>query len=73
MKQLSITFLLSFLLIAACQQTGIDKGKINEHLQSHISYLADDDLEGRLTGSKGAQKAADYIVNQFKEIGITRL
>ena len=32
--------------------------------RAHIEALAADDLQGRLTGSDGAQRAADYIPTQ---------
>ena len=35
-----------------------------------INYLADNKLEGRQTGSKGEQIAADYIANRFKVLKI---
>ena len=37
----------------------------SERMMSHIRYLASDELEGRLTGSPGAEKAAQYIGEQF--------
>src|SRR5690242_2273968 len=37
---------------------------------AHVRYLADDKLEGRLTGTQGYQKAADYVAAQFKECGL---
>lgn len=40
------------------------------HLQNHVNYLASDALEGRGTGEAGNQKAAEYIAEQFKEIGL---
>lgn len=40
-------------------------------LQSHISYLADDKLEGRRAGSAGEKLASDYISGQFEAIGLT--
>ena len=36
-----------------------------ERLMPHIRYLASDELEGRLAGSPGAEKAARYIAEQF--------
>jgi Tol biopolymer transport system component len=39
-------------------------------LKKHITYLSSDELQGRLTGSIGKQKAADYIANQFKAMGL---
>lgn len=41
------------------------------NLQAHITYLASDKLEGRLTGSPGEQLAADYISAQMKQAGLT--
>jgi Zn-dependent M28 family amino/carboxypeptidase len=37
---------------------------------AHVQYLADDRLEGRLTGSAGYRKAADYVAARFKEYGL---
>lgn len=36
----------------------------------HISYLADDKLKGRRTGSRGAKLAGKYIVQNFKDAGL---
>ena len=36
----------------------------------HVKYLASDQLEGRLTGSKGADVAAKYIADEFKSYGL---
>ena len=38
-------------------------------LQEKLTYIASDELEGRMTGSKGSALAADYIVNIFKDQG----
>ena len=40
------------------------------HLLNDIKYLASDELEGRGIGTKGLNKAADYIREQFKEAGL---
>jgi len=40
-------------------------------IRSHIAYLADDKLKGRLPGTEGYQMAVDYVVDQFKKIGVT--
>lgn len=37
---------------------------------SDVSTLAADDMEGRLTGTPGYQRAADYVVSRLKEIGL---
>ncbi len=43
---------------------------LNENLKSHISYLADDKLEGRRAGTKGEQLASTYISQQFEKNGL---
>jgi Zn-dependent M28 family amino/carboxypeptidase len=35
-----------------------------------VSALADDEMEGRLTGSPGYRRAADYVVAQLRDIGL---
>ncbi len=37
---------------------------------SHVQFLADDALEGRDTGSRGFEKAADYMAQQFNAAGL---
>src|SRR5277367_5762011 len=37
---------------------------------SHIAVLADDQLEGRNTGSAGHRKAAEYVAAQFARAGL---
>ena len=39
-------------------------------LRAVVSYLASDELEGRLAGSRGAGLAAGYIAAQMKRIGL---
>ena len=38
--------------------------------KKHISYLASDELKGRLAGSKEEQKAAKYLNDEFKKLGL---
>ena len=40
------------------------------NLQSHISYLASDKLEGRRAGTNGEKLAGDYIGQKFQEVGL---
>lgn len=40
------------------------------NLQKHVQYLADDKLEGRRTGSAGEVLAMDYLIQQYKVLGI---
>ena len=40
------------------------------NLQSHISYLASDKLEGRRAGTNGEKLAGEYISQKFQAIGL---
>lgn len=42
-----------------------------ERLQSHLTFLADDLLEGRDTGSHGHEIASLYIASEFSKYGLT--
>jgi hypothetical protein len=59
------------------QQVTISKGikqamnRIDTNtIRSHIAYLADDRLKGRLPGTEGFQMAVDYVVDQYIKIGL---
>ena len=41
-----------------------------EKIRAHVKYLASDTLEGRGTGQKGGDMAAEYIAAQFKSYGL---
>ncbi len=41
-----------------------------EKIREHVKYLSSDALEGRGTGQKGGDLAADYIAAQFKSYGL---
>jgi hypothetical protein len=62
---LKIPFLLIFALGVLAQQPA--------RIQQDVKYLASDELEGRLTGSKGATQAARYIANEFRKVGLKPL
>ena len=40
------------------------------NLQSHISYIASDKLEGRRAGTAGEKLAGEYISQKFQELGL---
>jgi len=40
-------------------------------LQQHVSYLASDAMDGRRTGTAGANDAARYIAGEFSRAGLT--
>src|ERR687890_2333793 len=41
-----------------------------ERLREHVTYLASDKLEGRRTGTPGAQEAARYVAEEFRRYGL---
>ena len=52
------------------QRQAASSSGINEAtLKRHISYLADDKLEGRGTGARGGELAAKYIATQLQALG----
>ena len=57
----------SAVLIGSAQNASSDVGK---QWFAHVQYLADDRLEGRLTGTEGYRKAAQYVADHFKEYGL---
>jgi hypothetical protein len=44
-----------------------------DDLRAHLSILASDEYEGRETGTEGNRKAAEYIANHFKSLGLPRI
>ena len=75
MRQLIRTVLsgVFFLYLLSCSTTKLvplTDIELKAKLKSHITTLASDTYEGREAGSKGEGKASDYIVKQFKSIGL---
>jgi Zn-dependent M28 family amino/carboxypeptidase len=66
MRNLSIAVVVVALGAAAATAPQFDAEKI----RAHVKYLASDELEGRGTGQKGGDLAADYIAAQFKSYGL---
>lgn len=65
--------LLAAILITGCHSTKkITKAdtSLSDSLKVHISFLADDRLEGRRTGTPGEELARDYISQAFARIGL---
>ena len=44
-----------------------------EEIKQHITYLASDELEGRMTGTEALYKAADYLKREFEIYGLEPL
>ena len=53
---------------ALAQQPASQTTPSPERLRAHITYLASDRLEGRRTGTSGANAAAEYIAKAFADL-----
>ena len=56
--------------VLAQQQQPLQISPSVDRLRQHVSYLASDALEGRRTGSPGANDAAHYIAGEFSRLGL---
>ena len=61
-----LTTILFFILIVSCNNFDATKS----HIKDDVVFLAQDELNGRETGTEGEQKAAEFIANRFKEMGL---
>ena len=64
MKQISLLVL--FFTLLGCEK----EYTYHNTMKADVTFLADDKLEGRSTGTEGEKKASDYIAKRFQEIGI---
>ncbi len=72
-KSFNLALIIALALgVAFAQQPVFTNVPSVERLRTHISYLASDKLEGRRTGSDGANLAADYIAKEFSRYGLQR-
>lgn len=67
-----ILVLLAAANFAVAQQSALQPVPSVDRLRAHINYLASDTLEGRRTGSAGANLAAEYIAKEFARYGLQR-
>ncbi len=63
-------FYFLFFLFLAQISFAQTNSEIVELLKKDITYLADDKLEGRETGTAGSEAAAEYIAKRFMEAGL---
>jgi Zn-dependent M28 family amino/carboxypeptidase len=63
---------LPLLSLAACATTTqpVSQAERAERWWSDVAALADDSMEGRLTGTPAYQRSADYVVAQARAIGL---
>ncbi|MBC8485684.1 MAG: M28 family peptidase [Bacteroidetes bacterium] len=86
-KIIAIVLLLPFGLIMAQDAENLEKKFLKNtqlnirflpeikagELEEKLTYIASDELEGRMTGSKGIKLAADYITAIFTDLGLEPL
>ncbi|WP_339699721.1 M20/M25/M40 family metallo-hydrolase [uncultured Roseivirga sp.] len=61
--------IICFIGLSSCTSYTTDK-EIRTSIEKDVSYLADDQLEGRAIGTEGEQLAAQYIAAAFKKYGL---
>jgi Zn-dependent M28 family amino/carboxypeptidase len=78
MRKIQLLFVLLFMAMVSCKndvkkeekketkEAVIDTTTVRKHLYT----LASDEMEGRRSGTAGIEKAAQYIENEFKRIGL---
>lgn len=76
-KITAILFLAAASLLAAQNKSGLPataqqamNSIDSEKIRATVKYLSDDALQGRGTGQKGGDMAADWIAEQFKSYGL---
>ena len=78
MKKINLVYILLVTTIFSCKESAnviktekkiatIDSITVKKHLYT----LASNEMEGRMTGTPGIEKAAKYIETEFKNIGLT--
>ncbi|MFI5132996.1 MAG: M28 family peptidase [Chitinophagales bacterium] len=73
MKKLSFVFLLLLSLIAGAQKksaTTYANMITADNLRKHLSIVASKEMEGRETATPGQKRAAAYIENHFRSLGL---
>ena len=60
----------ALLLFAAACLFAADYAAEGNRWWAHITFLADDKLEGREVGKEGYHKAVEYVAGEFERIGL---
>lgn len=67
----NIFVLLLIILTISCSNSNSQKQEItSESLLKTVSYLSSEELNGRFSGSKEYYKAANFMANEFKNLGL---
>ena len=70
LKKLLLLFVISLMAVPAYTQPPTQNYFDGKTWWEHVKVLADDNMEGRETGSDGLRKAEAYIVDQLKQAGL---
>jgi Zn-dependent M28 family amino/carboxypeptidase len=77
MKKINLIYSALFVIVLSCKEqvktTKIEKTAVtidSVTVKKHLYTLASNAMEGRMTGTPGIEKAAKYIENEFKRIGL---
>ena len=70
-KFFNLALIVTLTITAALAQQPTSSTASPDRLRQVITYLASDALEGRRTGTPGANDAARYIANEFKRYGLS--
>ncbi|NML09126.1 M20/M25/M40 family metallo-hydrolase [Sphingobium sp. AR-3-1] len=68
--RLSLLALPLLAMIAAPPVSAAPEGDAGARWWAHVQALANDGMEGRGTGTPGYDRAADYVIAQFKALGL---
>lgn len=75
MRKFLLPVALGFCLVASAQKKNTPAWFANtitaEDMKKHLFIIAGPEMEGRNTPSPGLERAADYIENHFKAVGLT--
>ncbi|HYK77613.1 MAG TPA: M20/M25/M40 family metallo-hydrolase [Daejeonella sp.] len=69
----NVAGILAILSLASCSVQKPEKFFKNNDVERIIRTLASDEMQGRATFTPGIEKAANFIENEFKEIGLKPL
>jgi Peptidase family M28/PA domain/PDZ domain len=69
-RRLPAVFAVLLGLVATAQERPVKDPTATQRILQDIKYLASDELEGRGVGTRGIDRAADYVREQFQSAGL---
>ena len=70
-RTLELAAFATLTLVIASQIEATQKPTIGlEGVEEHLRFLSSDELGGRGNGTRGLSRAANYIAEQFRELGL---